>query len=191
MLCWPHEPGEPDREAGRETARFRWATLPMSGHLGACGSESRTALVRALNRTPDPLHAIDAPVVRNALRRPTSPRNRAGKERPPRVGWWGDARLRVAQFLANLWHARVVVHMWLYTCVRVHLALNEPAHRSTVGATKKWRGPDLRVEPVAADRYEAAGSRRGWPPVSRRTSVTEGATSARRVAGSSAGVRSR
>ena len=21
----------------------------------------------------------------------------------PRVGWWGDARLRVAQFLANLW----------------------------------------------------------------------------------------
>jgi hypothetical protein len=45
-LCWPHEPGEPDREAGPERARFRWATPPMSGHPGACGSESRTALVR-------------------------------------------------------------------------------------------------------------------------------------------------
>jgi hypothetical protein len=31
-LCWPHEPGEPDREAGREAARFRRATPRMSRH---------------------------------------------------------------------------------------------------------------------------------------------------------------
>ena len=46
----PHEPEEPDREAGQEKLRFRSATLRMGGHPGR-GSEPRTALVGSLYRT--------------------------------------------------------------------------------------------------------------------------------------------
>jgi hypothetical protein len=49
------------------------------------------------------LHAIDVRVVHVAMRRLTYPRNRAGEKALPRDGLWGGVRLRVAEFLANLW----------------------------------------------------------------------------------------
>jgi hypothetical protein len=49
------------------------------------------------------LHAIDVRVVHAAMHHLTYPRNRAGKKALPRDGSWGDVRLPVAQFLANLW----------------------------------------------------------------------------------------
>ena len=66
----------------------------------------REAKVAVRTSTPDPLHAIDARGVHVAMRHLTYPRNRAGGKALPRVGSWGGVRLRVAQFLANLWHAR-------------------------------------------------------------------------------------
>jgi hypothetical protein len=70
--------------------------------LLVCGGAPRR------NRTGDPILTIDARVVHDALRHLASPHNRAGGKALPRVGTWGSVRMRVAQFLANLWHARAL-----------------------------------------------------------------------------------
>jgi hypothetical protein len=57
------------------------------------------------NRTGDPILTIDAPLVHNASQHLTCPHDRAGQRGLSRVAGWGDVRLCVAQFLANLWHA--------------------------------------------------------------------------------------
>jgi hypothetical protein len=50
-FCRPHEPEEPDREAGQEKLRFSSATPRMGGHPG------RVALSPACScRTPARLH---------------------------------------------------------------------------------------------------------------------------------------
>jgi hypothetical protein len=56
------------------------------------------------NRTGDPILTIDARVVHKPMQHPTSQHNHTGKRRCRGLGSWGGARLRVAQFLANLWH---------------------------------------------------------------------------------------
>jgi hypothetical protein len=65
--------------------------------LWSCGGAPRR------NRTGDPILTIDARVVHDALQHLTCPHRE-----PPAHRWlrlWGGARLRVAQFLANLWQA--------------------------------------------------------------------------------------
>jgi len=70
-------------------------------------TEIATAVARSLSRTAwspadragDPILTIDAPVVHVAIHHLTCPRNRAGEKALLR----GGVRLRVAQFLANLW----------------------------------------------------------------------------------------
>jgi hypothetical protein len=69
----------------------------------------------------------------------------------PRVGWWGDARLRVAQFLANIWQgpARQPMAMdagaivrspatsdWHLSCVAV---LRRPGSRVLRKVMRQWR----------------------------------------------------
>jgi hypothetical protein len=76
--------------------------------ISNAGSPSQTTRgwMALRNSTPDPLHAIDARVVHVAMHHLAYPHNRAG-ERCCRGLWggvgWGGVRLRVAQFLANLW----------------------------------------------------------------------------------------
>jgi hypothetical protein len=60
----------------------------------------------------EPLHAIDVRVVHNASQDPSLPHICADGAALSRGGSWGDVRLCVAQFLANLWHGPLLGHVW-------------------------------------------------------------------------------
>jgi hypothetical protein len=83
------------------------------------------------NRTGDPILTIDARDVHNASQLLASPHNRAGGKTLPRVGWWGGVRLRVAQFLANLWQGTL----------RVVCGTNAGPILSAVSTTGDWNPP--------------------------------------------------
>jgi hypothetical protein len=68
-----------------------------SGEIRCCWSPSRL---------PDGILTIDAQVVHDAVQHLASPQGRAGERELWSLGLWGEMRLGVAQFLANLWHAK-------------------------------------------------------------------------------------
>jgi len=124
-----HQPTEHPTDKGRSThratKRFLATTISVLTSLWqtavlGLGTRNRLSLAPSLtcgfgvepprrNRTSDPIHAIDAREVHDAMQHLTSPYNCADGKALPRVGTWGSVRMRVAWFLANLWQGPCVV----------------------------------------------------------------------------------